>query len=957
MSNVKISNLPYVPANDYTLGDYFVIVNFTSPSGTTSNTTLSEITSWVLSNTDPLYLSVNGGILYGGLTADTISATTYLNLPQDVYVTGGTYSNGTIQFTNNTGGTFNVVGLISANTFTTGFTFNPSNYDISIQRNDGVTLTQNLGILSSDLTITGGTYNPSNGVGTFTNNTGGTFSVTGFLTGYTDLYVTGGTFDKNTGTLTLQRTDGPITPITGFTDEYITGGTFSGTTLILDRQFNSPIQITGFTSNTTITGFSYNDNFLTIGLLNDVPNTVEITGFTGTTLFQTISATTISGGTFYGDGSNLIGVSSVTVTGVSYDNNFITVSNSNSTSFSTEITGFTGTTIFDTISATTISGGTFYGDGSNLTGVSSVTVTGVSYNNNFITISNSNSTEYSTEITGFTGTTIFDTISATTYQNLPQDIYVTGGTIYTSPTNNNISGTTKLLYSDQTVDSNNYTIPFTDKFITGMTFNLGTYDLSIQRNDGVSFTESLSILGSDLLVTGGTYNPNNGVVTLTNNSGATFNISGFTTGYTDFYVTGGTLDTNTGTLTLFRTDGPIPGITGFGQSVTGISYNNNYITLGLINGSSLSTQITGFTGTTTFNTISATTYQNLPLDVYVTGGTFDKNTGTLTLSTNSGNIPGITGFTDEYITGGTFSGTTLILNRQFNTPIQITGFTSNSSVTGFSYNNNFLTIGLSNDTPKTTQITGFTGTTTFNTISATTYQNLPTDIRVTGASYSNNTFTYTNNTGGTFSTLFNTVTGLTVNGNITITGNTVGKAFSGTSAYFSGSGQNILTVIGSGNSTTSPLFTVQGSSGELFSITDTLVGSLFSVNDISGLPVLEVFSDNRILQGSFTAPSLNTTTKLTLTAGTNSVYSIPTSAYTGAFFDYTLISTGSTGARAGNLMTIWSGSTTQLLETKTSDIGTTTGVTFSMAVSGNNAVLSSSATTTGWILKTIVRSI
>ncbi len=38
-------------------------------------------------------------------------------------------------------------------------------------------------------------------------------------------------------------------------------------------------------------------------------------------------------------------------------------------------------------------------------------------------------------------------------------------------------------------------------------------------------------------------------------------------------------------------------------------------------------------------------------------------------------------------------------------------------------------------------------------------------------------------------------------------------------------------------------------------------------------------------------------------------------------------------------------------------IGTTTGVTFTVAVSGNNAVLSSSATTAGWTVKTIIRSI
>jgi hypothetical protein len=197
----------------------------------------------------------------------------------------------------------------------------------------------------------------------------------------------------------------------------------------------------------------------------------------------------------------------------------------------------------------------------------------------------------------------------------------------------------------------------------------------------------------------------------------------------------------------------------------------------------------------------------------------------------------------------------------------------------------------------------------------------------------------------------------TINGNLTVTGNTNMRAFTGTTGYISGSGQNILTVIGSGNSTTSPLFTVQGSSGELFSINDSLVGSLFSVNDISGLPILEVFSDNTTLMGSYQAPSLNTTTRVTLTAGTNTVYSIPTSAYTGAFIDYTLVSTGTTGARAGNIMTIWSGSTAQYTETSTNDIGTTTGVTFTVAVLGNNAVLSSSATTTGWALKTIIRSI
>jgi len=57
-------------------------------------------------------LHVSGNTLIeGSLTANTISATTYQNLPTDVRVTGGTYSSGTATFTNNTGGTFNVTGF------------------------------------------------------------------------------------------------------------------------------------------------------------------------------------------------------------------------------------------------------------------------------------------------------------------------------------------------------------------------------------------------------------------------------------------------------------------------------------------------------------------------------------------------------------------------------------------------------------------------------------------------------------------------------------------------------------------------------------------------------------------------------------------------------------------------------------------------------------------------------
>jgi hypothetical protein len=56
-----------------------------------------------------------------------------------------------------------------------------------------------------------------------------------------------------------------------------------------------------------------------------------------------------------------------------------------------------------------------------------------------------------------------------------------------------------------------------------------------------------------------------------------------------------------------------------------------------------------------------------------------------------------------------------------------------------------------------------------------------------------------------------------------------------------------LIVTGSG----STIFDVQGSQGQLFSVTDSLTGELFSVNDISGIPVMTVSSDDTINMGTY----------------------------------------------------------------------------------------------------------
>lgn len=50
---------------------------------------------------------------------------------------------------------------------------------------------------------------------------------------------------------------------------------------------------------------------------------------------------------------------------------------------------------------------------------------------------------------------------------------------------------------------------------------------------------------------------------------------------------------------------------------------------------------------------------------------------------------------------------------------------------------------------------------------------------------------------------------------------------------------------------TAPVFNVFGTAGQLFTVIDGLSGSLFSVNNISGLPFLEVFSDSRLVAGGY----------------------------------------------------------------------------------------------------------
>ena len=752
---------------------------------------------------------------------------------------------------------------------------------------------------------------------------------------------------------------------------YINGGKISGNTLVpLVTYFSAA---TGDTVHTYISDFQ---TYLISGLTGNTD--VFVTG--GTYSAGTITFTNNTGGTFNVTGVTFSGGSSVV-------GDFLPLSGGTVTG-STE---FTAGLSANTISATTYQN------------LPSSTFTGGTING----------------ATDFTNGLSANTISATTYQNLPDNVTgnylpLSGGTVSGDTTitaNLIVSGnsgvnwfssntSSDLVRISQTGVGNAFVVedstnPDSSPFVINTSGNTGIGTttpqtaLELVSNNTSSIGNVLRFRDSDTVVTPLTQQFIGKIEFFSNETIGGFGVKSYI---------GGVQDGNAKGSIIFATTGTTGSLTGTPQTLIGERMRIDSVgNVGI--GTDSPTAKLHINNITTGNTILIEDSTNPDSSPFVinSGGSVSIGTTSvfsiggaetkLNISTGSSGVAttGLSISTPVIIesTVGTSIGlfSPDVANSQiyFGTPGDVFGaflrwdFTNKNLILSTASSggklvfqtgtgdeaaridqNGNMGIGLTGATQKL-EVSGNTriyGTLSADTISATTYQNLPNSL----------TGLYLTTSGGTVSgnTIFTsglTASTTTINGNLTVTGNTNVIAFTGTTGYISGSGQNILTVIGSGNSTTSPIFSVQGSSGELFSINDSLVGSLFSVNDISGLPIMEVFSDNTTLWGSYQAPSLNTTTRTSLSAGTNTIYSIPTSAYTGAFYEYTLISTGTTGARAGQIMSIWSGTSANFTETSTTDIGTTTGVTFTVAVSGSDAVLSSSATTEGWTVKTIIRSI
>lgn len=500
--------------------------------------------------------------------------------------------------------------------------------------------------------------------------------------------------------------------------------------------------------------------------------------------------------------------------------------------------------------------------------------------------------------------------TGTTYLvDLPTyNTFVTGGT-YNTPTQSiDLSG--NYGFNSFSIDlssvisnslNNRWHVPVGTTVVVNDGYQGFVYgDLYVEGLIELNGNSQLVVVNGDIIMSGGTIS----------GTGVTYLVDLPTY---DSFVTGGTYNISTQSIDLSGNYGFNP----FSVDLSSLSTDNFYLTAGTYNSLTNNIDFTGNNIATDFS-VNVLALSN---DITVVSGVYNNTTGIATFTNSTGgtfDVSGfLTGYTNYYTTGATLNGTTIEFDR---TDLL-----------------NAYSVDLSS--------LKFTGNTSGDCISDLHVSNIHacSPLNINPLDEGN---VYFGSTSGVTIDVLNSRIGIGIT-------NPSAKLHVNGNSIFSGATTDVVKIYGSG--TTTPIFSVQGSSGELFSISDSLVGSLFSVNDISGLPILETFSDNTVLMGSYQAPSLNTTIKKLLSAGDNTVYSIPTSAYTGAFFDYTLIS--STGARAGNVMAIWSGTSSQYTDVSTNDIGDTSGVIFSVSVTGTTAMFSSSANTSGWTLKTIVRSI
>ena len=324
--------------------------NLTTNSLSANTITANTITSNILSATTISGNIFSGGTYYGdGSNLSGISTNNF-------YTTGTTLIGSTVYFDRNdvlSGYTVDLSPLTAAtNTNVTGFTFNPIGNVLTIGRNNQPSLTTNIYELTnigiSGLTVSGDS--------TFKNN----ITIDGNATVLGNVTILGTATTINTETLTVE--DNIIT-----INSSATGGTApfpinSGLEVLRNSATTATLiwnettdrweaGLSGATNQIILSSNGLSDLAFTahthpigeiVNLQSILDSKLSLTGgtLTGQLNGTIISATTISGGTLYGDGSNLTGIPDIYVTGGTLTGNNLDLFRNDNTTIS--ITGFTG---------------------------------------------------------------------------------------------------------------------------------------------------------------------------------------------------------------------------------------------------------------------------------------------------------------------------------------------------------------------------------------------------------------------------------------------------------------------------------------------------------------------------------------------------------------------------------------------------------------------------------------
>jgi len=637
---------------------------------------------------------------------------------------------GDLEFTRQSGDTYNVnlddryslTGHTHGISEITGFTDNSTNWDeayddtitgmtvtgtvvktITLEQRDGGTIsanfTDNIGGGGGGDVVTGMTFNTGDGVltlntlsgNTITEDLDGRYSLTGHThdSDNTDDYTTGATFNSEIieftrlsgGTYTVDLSN--TYSLTGHThdsdntDDFLTGHTFNTSTGLLESTLQS-----GSTVSVNLDG-----RYPLIGDL--IPNTDDyVTSGSFNTSNGEVTLTRLSGGTVVYDLDGRYALSGDTstntddyTTGATFNSEIIEFTRQSGDTYNVDLSNtysLTGHTHDSDNTDDFLTGSTFNPSNGDLTldmqsGSTFVTNFDGRYSLTGHTHPSDNTDDFLTGATFNTGDGILslDLLSGGTVQVDLDGRYLTTETdsqtlSFSADTGDLEISNGNIVNLDGRYALTGDTIPNTDDYTTGATFNSEIIEFTRQSGDtyNVDLSNTYSLTGhthasdnTDDYVTSGSFNSSTGDVTLTRLSGGTvvynlddrYSLTGHThaSDNTDDYVDSASFNTGDGVLTLNMISG---------GTVT-VDLDNRYSLTGHTH---IIDDITDFTD-------NSTNWDEAYGDI-ITGATFNTSDGVLSLiDRDSDNIVQVdldgrylTGFTespdaDDYVTSGSFN--------------------------------------------------------------------------------------------------------------------------------------------------------------------------------------------------------------------------------------------------------------------------------------------------------------